>query len=138
MIFDIYIMPTTYILLPILMRLLININIRCFSFKISPAEYLRNCILHVVSHIFAKQITLEVRSIFRGFESKKYWALAKIIWFLQKYHFVWPENSEPGSWGLHFLLVLVLSDPISLPPPPLFFSFRGPSLANLFRKISTL
>ena len=38
----------------ILMNLLINFSIRCFIFKSSPAECLRNYILHVVSKMFAK------------------------------------------------------------------------------------
>ena len=53
----------------ILVRLLINISIRCFIFKSSLADCLRNYVLNVVSNIFAKAHST-IRAMFRSFECK--------------------------------------------------------------------
>ena len=52
----------------ILMRYLIHISSHCLIIESRPPECHRKWILHLVSKIFAKKITLEIGTIFRTFE----------------------------------------------------------------------
>ena len=72
------------------MTLLVIINIRCFIFKSSPAECLRDCIPSAVFQIFSAKYTLGIRIISRTFEST---FMEKVrISFLGKNYLVLTKN----------------------------------------------